>query len=113
MIIENIKKQIYDCLKAIDNSYNVIQASDNVFSQFPSITYFIENDYKTDHDNEVFGKINLVIDIWAEKSTDCYSIFQKIVTALDGIGYQLSSSADVPNQDTTIYHLNSQFATIL
>lgn len=113
MLITDIKSQIYDALNDLSGNYPVLQASDNVFASFPSITYFIENSYKTDHDNEVYGKINLVIDIWTEKSTDCYSILQEIGTALGNIGYQLSSSTDVPNEDKTIYHLNSQFTTIL
>lgn len=113
MLITEIKSKIYTALSGLSGHYPVLQASDNVFSSFPSITYFIENNYKTDHDSQIYGKINLVIDIWTESSTDCYSILQEIETAMKNIGYQLSASTDVPNQDKTIYHLNSQFTTIL
>lgn len=113
MIITDIKKQIYDCLSGLEAHYPVIQSSDNVFSELPTITYFIENNYKTDHDGEAFGKINLVVDIWSGDSVQVYTILQEITVALKGIGYEMSSSTDVPNEDKTIYHLNSQFATIL
>ena len=113
MLITEIKSQIYDALTNLSGHYPVLQASDNVFASFPSITYFIENSYKTDHDNEVYGQINLVVDIWTENSVDCYSILKELETSLNGIDYHLSSSTDVPNQDKTIYHLNSQFTTIL
>lgn len=113
MLITEIKSQIYTALSSLSAKYPVLQASDNVFASFPSITYFVENNYNTDHDNEVYGKINLVIDIWTENSVDCYTILQELGVVLNEIGYQLSSSNDVPNEDKTIYHLNAQFTTIL
>ena len=111
MIISDVKTQIYNALQELP--YKVIPASDNVFAEFPTITYFIENNYNQDHDNDVYGIITLVIDIWTEKSTQTYDILQEVNQALDSIGYRLTASNDVPNPDKTIYHLNTSYTTVL
>jgi len=105
------KQDIYNILKTLP--YSVSQVSNNIFNEFPAITFQCENNNtELFLNNEIaYQDILIIIDIWAEDSVTCSRILKEVENLMRKNKYKLTFSSDIPNPDDTIYHITTRFIT--
>ena len=107
------KADIFNWLSTL--GYTVLQEYDNEFNTLPVLTFYAaDNSVNLDLDNEItHQEISIVIDIWADDSTTASRILSETEALLRSKKYRLEFSADVPNPDESLHHINTRFSTII
>lgn len=114
----NVKPDIVAALKANATLVSLLGGPRIYFQvapvadEFPRITYFeIENIGAVyADDNEQASEIHVQVDIWSKGSTS--AIAAEVDKTMKSIGFGRTSSADLYEQDTGIYHKAMRFATV-
>jgi len=104
------KKDIRDLLLTL--TPNVMQTSQYVFTQFPTLTFeVLNNSTSLDLGNEIlYQDITVKIDIWAEDSITASDMLAKVEKAMrTDLRFRLEFSGDVPNPDKSIFHITTRF----
>lgn len=108
------KEELYKTLKAL--GYYCRQGAQATFAdgELPAITFRIENNsVELLLDNTISHQdITATVDIWADDSKTASSILTEVESALRGIGYRMSYSADVPAPTGALFHTNCRFETL-
>lgn len=107
--MKDYKKEVYEILSTLP--YNIVLASDNVFADFPVISYFLaDNTPEYDLSNEILQQnINVNIDIWTNSSVKGSEILEELELKMREYKYRLTFSSDVPNIDMNVYHISCRF----
>jgi hypothetical protein len=106
------KEEIYRTLKSL--GYACMQSSQATFNEVPAITFWIgENTPEYSLDNEIAKQdVEVVIDIFTNKSTDLSRILSEVEAKMRTINYRLVHSVDVPNPEGTLFHSNCRFSAV-
>jgi hypothetical protein len=112
--METPNQTVYDALKTITGVASVGVASQNVFPEFPALTYMVvNNSVERDLDNEISGQtIEVVVDIWTQQSVKASDLLVLVEAKMRSLDYTLVFSGDVPNPNDKIYHITSRFRTV-
>lgn len=51
----------------------------------------------------------IVLDIWANNDTEAEALLASVTDALLDLNYRLTFNSDVPNPDSSIFHITTQF----
>ena len=107
--MKDYKKEVFEILSTLP--YKVILNSDNVFADFPVITYFLGNDTpEYDLSNKILHQdITVNIDIWTDSSVEGSEILKTIEQTMRDHKYRLTFSSDVPNIDANVNHISCRF----
>lgn len=110
MIID--KKNVFTILKQLN--YKVMQEGNNIFAEFPTITFREDVNTPTYTLDKEIGlqKISYVVDIWSEKSTDNTKITKEVELMMRENDYFLQYKYDI-GQDNGIYHTSMRFEKII
>lgn len=105
---------VYEKLSTIDGVASVGRTNQNVFTDFPALTYMVVlNQLNRDLDNEIAGQtIEVVVDIWSETSVGASDLLVEVEAKMRELDYTLVFSGDVPNPNEEIYHITSRFRTV-
>lgn len=103
------KSDIYKNLKTLN--YPVAQTSQNIFNEFPNITFeILDNNVFLFLDNSIaYQEMSVKIDIWSESSVEASKILSQVEEIMRKDGYKLGFSGDVPNMDKSIFHISTRF----
>lgn len=103
------KKDIYTILSGIDG-VTVYQARPEVLKEFPCITFSIaENIPEYTLEKEIgYQEIVVVIDIYANTSTESGSLLATLVDGMLEEGYRMTFCSDVPDPDG-YSHITTRF----
>jgi hypothetical protein len=106
------KTEVYEKLRELP--YTVVQGSQAVFNELPTITFTVQNNaVNLDLGNEIASQDVIIgVDIWADTSVQASSILVEVEAKMREIFYQLTSSLDVPNTDASIHHIASSFRAV-
>lgn len=105
------KSEIQKSLSAL--GYYCRQGSQAVFAdgQVPAITFRIDNNsVNLDLDNEIASQdVTVNVDIFADDSVTASTVLTKVEVAMRKIGYRMSYSADIPQPEGAMFHINATF----
>lgn len=107
----NPKTEVYGKLSEL-SGVAVMQGSQAVFTDVPAVTFSVAgNSVNVDMDNAIANQ-SVIIDvhIWANSSVEASSILSQVEAKMRSIHYNLISEVDVPNPDTTLFHIACSFA---
>lgn len=110
------KQDIYTYLTSIENEIaglKVYQTQPEKFTELPVVTFYVANNsVERFIDNEIaYQDITITIDIWSKTSSQGSNILNKVETIMREKNYSLDFSADIPNIDENINHINCRFTT--
>lgn len=111
--METPNQAVYNALKTIPGVASVGVVEQNVFPDFPALTYtVVNNSVDRDLDNTIAGQtIEVVVDIWTQKSVQASDLLVLVEAKMRSLDYTLDFSSDVPNPNEKIYHVTSRFRT--
>lgn len=106
------KEEIYKALKSL--GYACQQGSQAIFTKVPVITFWIgSNNPEYNLENQIAKQdIEVVVDIFTNKSTDLSRILSEVEAKMRTINYRLVHSVDVPNPEGTLFHSNCRFNAV-
>ncbi len=107
----NPKTEVYATLSEI-KGITLTQGSQAVFNELPAVTFSVAgNSVNVDMDNEITNQnINVDVHIWANSSVEASGILAQVEAKMRSIYYNLTSEVDVPNPDTSLFHIACGFA---
>jgi len=110
--VDTPNQAVYNKLKEIEGVASVGKPTQNVFTEFPSITYFVsQNAVKRDLDNEIIAQdFAVTIDIWHDESVGATDLLVLVEAKMRELGFNLDFSTEVPNPTDDIYHINARFS---
>lgn len=108
------KQDIYTALKGLEDvitGLKVYQVQPEEFTDLPVITFYVgNNSVETDLNNNItYQDITIIVDIWGKTSSESSQILNKVEETMRENLYSLEYSADVPNIDEQINHINCRF----
>ena len=108
------KQDIYTSLKDLEDvitGLKVYQVQPEEFETLPVVTFYVANNsVETDLNNDItYQDITIMIDIWGKNSSESSQILNKVEETMRENLYSLEYSADVPNIDEQINHINCRF----
>lgn len=111
--MQSPKVHVFNILDSIDG-VEVVQQTQNVFTELPVITYYIANTHVIrDLDNEIINQpVEVVIDIWTDTSTKGSELLEQVEEKMRDADFTCDFSADVPNPNDTIYHITTRFTSV-
>ena len=111
--METPNQKVYNALMTITGVASVGVAQQNVFPEFPALTYMVvNNSLDRDLDNQIGGQtIEVVVDIWTQKIVTASDMLVLVEAKMRELDYTLVFSGDVPNPNDKIYHITSRFRT--
>lgn len=103
------KQEIFEKLK--ETGVAVSLSGQNIFKKLPALTFRIDdNSPQYGLKGEIFAQeIIATVDIWANSSKEASKLLSEIEKKMREIGYYLEFSSDVPNPDSSIFHINNRF----
>lgn len=109
--LQTPNQEVYTALSTIANVASVGVVNQNVFADFPALTYTVVNiDIERDMDNTIAGQtFEVVIDIWTEQSVRATELLVEVEEKMRALDYNLDFSGQVPNPQKDIYHITSRF----
>lgn len=108
------KSDIYSFLKELRTiPYDVKQASQNVFTTLPAVTYKVStNKIRLDLDNEIDSQnIEIIVDIWSEDSVTASNVLNDVEKIMRTLEYRLDFSSDIVDP-SGLFHINSRFKAV-
>lgn len=112
------KADIYNTLVALKSQQGfsgleVYQTQPEIFNSLPAITFYVGNNaVESDLANDIqYQDITIIIDIWGRTSSECSNILSIVENTMRANLYSLDYSADVPNADDNVKHINCRFTT--
>ena len=99
------KEEVMTILSSL--GYEVVQTSQNVFNDFPVITFYVEdNQNKYSLDKQLIDQdITVSVNIWAEDSVKASEILEQVEKVMREHGYYMTMWNDIPNIDKSIFHI--------
>ena len=106
------KEEVYKALKSL--GYSCQQWTQAIFTKVPAITFYVgENSPEYTLSNEIAKQdIEIVIDIFANKSTDLSRILSEVEAKMRTINYRLTYVIDVPSPEGALFHTNCRFRAV-
>ena len=103
------KQEIFEKLK--ETGIAVSLSGQNIFKKLPALTFRIDdNSPQYGLKGEISAQeIIATVDIWANSSKEASKLLSEIEKKMREIGYYLEFSSDVPNPDSSIFHINNRF----
>lgn len=108
----SIKSEVFTALNSL--GYDCRQGGQAVFTKTPAITFRIGNhsidttlDYSRGRED-----IEVIVDIFADKSPQVSAVFNQVEEKMRGIGYRLTYSTDVASPEGALFHYNCRFSTV-
>lgn len=104
------KKDLYAILSSLEG-VTAYQQRPETIGTFPSLTFYIsKNTPSVNLNSEINHQdIGAVIDIWARDSMSAGQVLKDLEVAMRENKYILQQCYDVPDPDTRICHLYTQF----
>lgn len=108
---------VYEALKTLITEAGVKSVgkpNQNVFTEFPAITYRIADNHNTlDLDNEIASQtVEVVVDIWSDKSMGATDLLPLVEAKLRPLFYNCVFSSEVPNPTEDVYHVTARFRAV-